>query len=179
MATAQDVGKAMNPQQLEGQIEGGTSHGVGLALMEEIQVVDGKVRNPSFTDYLIPAILDMPTVQMTILELADEHAPYGLRGVGETPVVSSTPARGRRPRATGLDLVRRRCARGNTSPLRRSGIWRSPGNWGSGWRTGGRSRWERVKPPRRCTAARPAPARRGAGRGRRGRGQGALFRGLR
>jgi CO/xanthine dehydrogenase Mo-binding subunit len=107
MATAQDVGKAMNPIQLEGQIEGGTSHGVGLALMEEIQVVDGKVRNPSFTDYLIPTILDMPTVQMTIMELGDPEAPYGLRGVGEPPSISSTPAIAAAVRdATGVDIVR-------------------------------------------------------------------------
>lgn len=107
MATAQDVGRAMNPQQLEGQIEGGTSHGVGLALMEEIQVVDGKVRNPSFTDYLIPTILDMPSVQMTILELADPEAPYGLRGVGEPPSISSTPAVAAAVRdATGAAITR-------------------------------------------------------------------------
>ncbi len=107
MATAQDVGKAMNPQQLEGQIEGGTSHGVGLALMEEIQVVDGKVRNPSFTDYLIPTVLDMPTVQMTILELGDPEAPYGVRGVGEPPSISSTPAIAAAVRdATGVDIRR-------------------------------------------------------------------------
>jgi CO/xanthine dehydrogenase Mo-binding subunit len=107
MATAQDVGKAMNPQQLEGQIEGGTSHGVGLALMEEIQVVDGKVRNPSFTDYLIPTTLDMPTVQMTILELGDPEAPYGVRGVGEPPSISSTPAIAAAVRdATGVDVTR-------------------------------------------------------------------------
>jgi xanthine dehydrogenase D subunit len=107
MATAQDVGKAMNPQQLEGQIEGGTSHGVGLALMEEIQVENGKVRNPSFTDYLIPTILDMPTVQMTILELGDPEAPYGVRGVGEPPSISSTPAIAAAVRdATGVDVTR-------------------------------------------------------------------------
>jgi CO/xanthine dehydrogenase Mo-binding subunit len=107
MATAQDVGKAMNPQQLEGQIEGGTSHGVGLALMEEIQVVDGKVRNPSFTDYLIPTVLDMPTVQMTILELGDPEAPYGVRGVGEPPSISSTPAIAAAVRdATGVAISR-------------------------------------------------------------------------
>lgn len=107
MATAQDVGKAMNPQQLEGQIEGGTSHGVGLALMEEIQVVDGKVRNPSFTDYLIPTTLDMPTVQMTILELGDPEAPYGVRGVGEPPSISSTPAIAAAVRAaTGAPITR-------------------------------------------------------------------------
>ncbi len=107
MATAQDVGKAMNPQQLEGQIEGGTSHGVGLALMEEIQVVGGKVRNPSFTDYLIPTVLDMPTVQMTIMELGDPEAPYGVRGVGEPPSISSTPAIAAAVRdATGVDITR-------------------------------------------------------------------------
>ena len=63
IATAQDVGKAMNPLAVEGQIEGGIAQGLGLALMEEIQVVDGLVRNASFTDYLIPTVLDMPPVR--------------------------------------------------------------------------------------------------------------------
>jgi CO/xanthine dehydrogenase Mo-binding subunit len=92
IATAQDVGKAINPQAVEGQIEGGIAQGLGLALMEEIQVVDGKVRNASFTDYLIPTVLDMPPVELDVLELADPGAPYGLRGVGEPPTISSTPA---------------------------------------------------------------------------------------
>src|SRR5215207_6501237 len=92
IATAQDVGKAMHPQALLGQIHGGTTQGVGLAVMEEIQVVDGKVRNASFTDYLIPTILDTPAMRVEVLELADPHAPYGLRGVGEPPTISSTPA---------------------------------------------------------------------------------------
>jgi xanthine dehydrogenase D subunit len=92
LATAQDVGKAMNPLALAGQIHGGTAQGLGLALMEEIQVSGGVVRNPSFTDYLIPTILDMPPMKLDILELADPHAPYGLRGVGEPPTISSTPA---------------------------------------------------------------------------------------
>jgi xanthine dehydrogenase D subunit len=92
LATAQDVGKAMNPLAVAGQIHGGTAQGLGLALMEEIQVVNGVVRNPSFTDYLIPTILDMPPMRLDVLELADPHAPYGLRGVGEPPTISSTPA---------------------------------------------------------------------------------------
>ena len=92
IATAQDVGKAINPQAVEGQIEGGIAQGLGLALMEEIQVVDGEVRNASFTDYLIPTVLDMPPVELDVLELADPGAPYGLRGVGEPPTISSTPA---------------------------------------------------------------------------------------
>ncbi|MBX6356811.1 MAG: xanthine dehydrogenase subunit D [Micromonosporaceae bacterium] len=92
IATAQDVGKAVNPQAVVGQIHGGTAQGLGLAVMEEIQVVDGMVRNPSFTDYLIPTILDVPPMHVEVLELADPHAPYGLRGVGEPPAISSTPA---------------------------------------------------------------------------------------
>ncbi|HEV8374310.1 MAG TPA: xanthine dehydrogenase subunit D [Actinomycetota bacterium] len=92
IATAQDVGKAMNPQAVEGQIEGGIAQGLGLALMEEIQVAGGEVRNPSFTDYLIPTVLDMPPVRAEVLELGHPDSPYGLKGVGEPPTISSTPA---------------------------------------------------------------------------------------
>ncbi len=107
IATAQDVGKVMNPQALEGQIEGGIAQGLGLALMEEIQIKEGKVLNASFTDYLIPTILDMPSVKMDILELADPEAPYGLKGVGEPPTISSTPAIVAALRdATGRELTR-------------------------------------------------------------------------
>jgi xanthine dehydrogenase D subunit len=104
---AQDVGKAMNPQAVLGQIHGGSAQGLGLAVMEEIQIQDGKIRNPSFTDYLIPTILDMPPMHVDVLELADPHAPYGLRGVGEPPTISSTPAIVAAIRAaTGLALTR-------------------------------------------------------------------------
>jgi len=107
IATAQDVGKAMNPRAVEGQIQGGIAQGLGLAVMEEIVVSGGVVRNPSFTDYLIPTIADMPPVVLDILELADPHAPYGLRGVGEPPTISSTAAVAAAIRdATGLPLTR-------------------------------------------------------------------------
>jgi xanthine dehydrogenase D subunit len=92
LAAVQDVGRILNPIALEGQIHGGTAQGLGLALMEEIQVRDGMIRNPSFTDYLIPTILDMPPMSLEILENPDPHAPYGLRGAGEPPTLSSTPA---------------------------------------------------------------------------------------
>jgi xanthine dehydrogenase D subunit len=92
LATAQDVGKAINPQAVEGQLEGGAAQGLGLAVMEEIQVKDGVIRNPSFTDYLLPTTLDMPPVRMDVLELGDPNAPYGLKGVGEPPTISSGPA---------------------------------------------------------------------------------------
>ena len=89
---AQDVGKAVNPDAVVGQIHGGSVQGMGLALMEEVVVVDGRIRNPSFTDYLIPTILDTPPMQVKVLEYADPHAPYGVRGVGEPPTISSGPA---------------------------------------------------------------------------------------
>ncbi|MGH8893809.1 MAG: molybdopterin cofactor-binding domain-containing protein [Actinomycetes bacterium] len=92
MACAQDVGKAINPQAVVGQIHGGSAQGMGLAVMEEVVVRDGEILNPSFTDYLIPTILDMPPMQVEVLERPDPHAPYGLRGVGEPPTLSSGPA---------------------------------------------------------------------------------------
>jgi CO/xanthine dehydrogenase Mo-binding subunit len=92
LATAQDVGKAINPLAVEGQLEGGAAQGLGLAVMEEIQVKDGVIKNASFTDYLLPTILDMPPVKMDILELGDPNSPYGLKGVGEPPTISSGPA---------------------------------------------------------------------------------------
>jgi CO/xanthine dehydrogenase Mo-binding subunit len=92
LATAQDVGKAINPLAVQGQLEGGAAQGLGLAVMEEIQVKDGVIRNASFTDYLLPTILDMPPVRMDVLELGDPSSPYGLKGVGEPPAISSGPA---------------------------------------------------------------------------------------
>ncbi len=104
---AQDVGVAMNPQAVAGQIQGGSAQGLGLAIMEEIQVRDGLIRNPSFTDYLIPTILDVPPMRIDVLEYPDPHAPYGLRGVGEPPTISAGPAIVAAIRAaTDLDLTR-------------------------------------------------------------------------
>jgi xanthine dehydrogenase D subunit len=105
--TAQDVGKAINPDAVVGQIQGGSAQGMGLALMEEVLVVDGHVRNPSFTDYLIPTILDIPPMRIEVLEYADPHAPYGVRGVGEPSTISSGPAVAAAVRAaTGATLRR-------------------------------------------------------------------------
>ena len=92
IATTQDVGKVMNRVQCEGQVQGGISQGLGLALMEEIKLEQGVVRNASFTDYLIPTILDMPPVRLELLETPHPDAPYGLNGVGEPPNIASTPA---------------------------------------------------------------------------------------
>jgi CO/xanthine dehydrogenase Mo-binding subunit len=92
IGAAQDVGKALNPQAVYGQIEGGTAQGLGLALMEEIQTRDGLITNASFTDYLIPTTLDMPPVESELIEEAEPDAPYGAKGVGEPPTIVSTAA---------------------------------------------------------------------------------------
>ena len=107
IGAAQDVGKAINPQQVEGQIEGGTAQGLGLALMEEIQTRDGLITNASFTDYLIPTALDMPPVESVLIEDPEPDAPYGVKGVGEPPTVVSTAAIVAALRAaTGRELTR-------------------------------------------------------------------------
>ncbi|MER7015226.1 xanthine dehydrogenase subunit D [Saccharopolyspora sp. NPDC000359] len=92
LACSQDVGKAINPDAVIGQIQGGSTQGMGLAVMEEIKVVDGRIRNPSFTDYLIPTILDTPPMEIDVIERGDPNAAYGVRGVGEPPTISTTPA---------------------------------------------------------------------------------------
>ena len=78
----------MNPAAVEGQMHGGIAQGLGLALMEEIQVSGGHIRNPSFTDYLLPTALDIPAVRLDILEIPRADSPYGLTGVGEPSLVS-------------------------------------------------------------------------------------------
>jgi CO/xanthine dehydrogenase Mo-binding subunit len=92
IATAQDVGRALNPLSVIGQVEGGIAQGLGLAVMEEIIQIDGRIRNASFTDYLLPTLLDMPPVVMSFVEEPEPLAPLGAKGVGEPPTISSTPA---------------------------------------------------------------------------------------
>ena len=92
IATAQDVGRAINPQSVIGQIEGGTAQGLGLAIMEEIQLRNGLIKNGSFTDYLIPTTLDMPAVVTTLVEEPEPGAPFGAKGVGEPSAIVSTAA---------------------------------------------------------------------------------------
>ena len=107
IGAAQEIGKAIDPRSVEGQIEGGIAQGLGLALMEEIQTRDGLITNASFTDYLIPTTLDMPPVETVLIEDPEPATPYGVKGVGEPPTVVATAAvvaalRG----ATGRELAR-------------------------------------------------------------------------
>jgi CO/xanthine dehydrogenase Mo-binding subunit len=107
IGAAQDIGKAINPLAVEGQVEGGTAQGLGLALMEEIQTKDGKITNASFTDYLIPTALDMPDVETVLVEVEEPESPYGVKGMGEPPTVVATAAVASALRAaTGRELTR-------------------------------------------------------------------------
>ncbi len=91
--SAHDVGRAVNRQQVEGQIEGGLAQALGYTLMEQFQMRAGKVLTPGFSTYLLPTILDTPpTIIPVILELADPEGPYGARGVAELPLVPFAPA---------------------------------------------------------------------------------------
>jgi xanthine dehydrogenase D subunit len=92
LASALDAGRAVNPQGVEGQSEGGSAQGLGLAVMEEIRLRDGRIANASFTDYLIPTILDMPTVVTAIVEDPEPDVPYGAKGIGEVSTIVSTAA---------------------------------------------------------------------------------------
>jgi len=83
IVAAHDVGRAINPMYVEGQIEGGAQMGVGYALTEELQVREGRVLNPTLLDYRMPTALDMPPIESVIVETADPAGPFGAKGVGE------------------------------------------------------------------------------------------------
>lgn len=84
---AQDVGFAINPAGIEGQIEGGVAQGLGQALSEEIVFEGGRVGNPTLTDYKMPTAMDVPRVEAILVEEASEAGPYGAKGVGEPPSI--------------------------------------------------------------------------------------------
>jgi xanthine dehydrogenase D subunit len=92
IATSLDVGTVLNPIGLTGQIEGGTAQGLGLAVMEEVQLRQGVIANASFTDYLIPTILDVPPMTSVVVEDPEPDVPYGSKGIGESATVVSTAA---------------------------------------------------------------------------------------
>jgi CO/xanthine dehydrogenase Mo-binding subunit len=89
---AQDVGFAINPTYIEGQIEGGVAQGIGQALSEEIVYVEGTVMNANLTDYKMPTAQDMPDVECILVECASAAGPYGAKGVGEPPCIQPPAA---------------------------------------------------------------------------------------
>jgi CO/xanthine dehydrogenase Mo-binding subunit len=89
---AQDVGFAVNPTYIEGQIEGGVAQGLGQALSEEIVYRDGAVLNPNLTDYKMPTTLDVPPIESILVQHASQAGPYGAKGVGEPPSIEPPAA---------------------------------------------------------------------------------------
>ncbi|HUG36976.1 MAG TPA: molybdopterin cofactor-binding domain-containing protein, partial [Candidatus Limnocylindrales bacterium] len=85
---AQDAGKAIHPSYVEGQFQGGAAQGVGWALNEEyIYGADGKLQNAGFLDYRMPVASDLPMIDAILVEVPNPRHPYGVRGVGETPII--------------------------------------------------------------------------------------------
>ena len=93
IVAAHDVGHAINPQGVEGQIQGGVTQAVGHALMEQVRYdADGTPLMQGFLDYKIPSSLDLPAIEPVIVEVPDEEGPFGARGIGEPPILAFAPA---------------------------------------------------------------------------------------
>jgi len=92
IVAAHDVGRAVNPQAVEGQIEGGCAMGIGYALTEEVQVASGEIKNTNFSAYILPMSLDMPEVHSIIVEEQEPTGPFGAKGVGEPALIPTAAA---------------------------------------------------------------------------------------
>jgi CO/xanthine dehydrogenase Mo-binding subunit len=90
-AACHDVGRAINPAAVEGQIAGGSSQGMGYALMEEFVLEEGRIKTPSLSEYLIPTAMDFPSTKVIILESGSGVGPFGAKGIGE-PSLTPAPA---------------------------------------------------------------------------------------
>jgi len=99
-----EIGRAVNPLMVAGQVEGGTAQGLGYALLEEVVMRDGRMTNAQLTNYMVPTTLDTPPIDVTILESPYRHGPYGAKGVGEMPMSGPGPAVANAVRHLGLDL---------------------------------------------------------------------------
>ena len=93
LVVGQDVGKALNPMLVEGQMEGGGVQSVAYGWMETYQYDDkGRVANPNLLDYAIPTAMDVPQLKSVLVETPSDLGPYGAKGVGEPPIIPGVPA---------------------------------------------------------------------------------------
>lgn len=92
LVAAHDVGRAVNPQAVEGQIEGGCVMGIGYALMEEVKVEQGRITNPRYAEYILPMSLDVPEIYPIIVEEPEPTGPFGAKGVGEPALIPTVAA---------------------------------------------------------------------------------------
>ena len=99
-----EIGRAIHPRLVQGQIEGGTAQGIGYALLEEVVMRDGVMANAQLTNYIIPTTLDTPPIDAVIMESPYAHGPFGAKGVGELPIDGPAPAIVNALRHAGLDV---------------------------------------------------------------------------
>jgi CO/xanthine dehydrogenase Mo-binding subunit len=99
-----EIGRAVNPLMVAGQVEGGTAQGLGYALLEEVVMREGRMANAQLTNYMVPTTLDTPPIDVTILESPYRYGPFGAKGVGEMPMSGPGPAVANAARHLGLDV---------------------------------------------------------------------------
>jgi CO/xanthine dehydrogenase Mo-binding subunit len=99
-----EIGRAVNPLMVAGQVEGGTAQGLGYALLEEVVMREGRMANAQLTNYMVPTTLDTPPIDVTILEQPYAHGPFGAKGVGEMPMSGPAPAVANALRHLGVDV---------------------------------------------------------------------------
>jgi xanthine dehydrogenase molybdenum-binding subunit len=127
IASAHDVGRALNPPAAEGQIHGGIHMGLGYALTEELVIREGRVLNPQFMEYALVSPSDMPEIAIRLIETVDESGPFGAKGLGESGVIPVAAAVANAVkdaigvRLTTLPLYPERVHRALAAPTSRSG----------------------------------------------------------
>jgi CO/xanthine dehydrogenase Mo-binding subunit len=104
LTTVHEVGKAIHPMLVAGQIEGGTAQGLGWALLEDVVMQEGRMANHTMTNYIVPTTLDTPDMDVVVLERPYKHGPFGAKGVGEMPIDGPAPAVVNALRHAGFDL---------------------------------------------------------------------------
>jgi CO/xanthine dehydrogenase Mo-binding subunit len=104
LTTVHEVGKAIHPALVAGQIEGGTAQGLGWALLEDVIMHEGRMANHTMTNYIVPTTLDTPDMEIVVLERPYKHGPFGAKGVGEMPIDGPAPAVVNALRHAGFDV---------------------------------------------------------------------------
>ncbi|HEY0808910.1 MAG TPA: molybdopterin cofactor-binding domain-containing protein, partial [Longimicrobiales bacterium] len=105
MTVVHEIGKAIHPVLLAGQIEGGTAQGIGYALLENVVMRDGEMANPTLTNDIVPTTLDTPPMDVHIMERPYQFGPFGAKGVGELPIDGPAPALVNAVRYAGFDVT--------------------------------------------------------------------------
>jgi CO/xanthine dehydrogenase Mo-binding subunit len=104
MTVVHEIGRAIHPVLLAGQVEGGTAQGVGYALLENVVMRDGVMANASLTNYIVPTTLDTPPMDVHVMENPYAHGPFGAKGVGELPIDGPAPALVNALRCAGFEV---------------------------------------------------------------------------